>query len=86
MPLFTFVCEKCDVKQEKFLHKLTEGDKILCEKCGGLCKRLFSICGTDVVLDARDELAQNILPDAKRIMKNMENGKDADFSDIYGDN
>jgi putative FmdB family regulatory protein len=86
MPLYTFKCMKCDTKVEKFLHKFTDGDEILCEECGGPCGRVFSICSSEVMLNAKDELSQRILPDVRRISKNIQDGKDSDFSDLCGDN
>lgn len=86
MPLFTFKCPKCDFTIEKFLHRLADDTEILCEKCDGKCERQFSQSKTNTVLDAKDMLSQQIIPDAKRMMDNVKKGKDSDFVDIYGDN
>jgi len=86
MPLFTFKCQKCEFMAERFFHKISEDTEILCEKCNSKCDRQFSQSKTDTVLDAKDMLSQQIIPDAKRMVDNVKKGKDSDFADIYGDN
>lgn len=86
MPLFTFKCPKCEYIVEKFLHKLPENIEVICENCKTTCDRQFSKSKTLTVLDARETLKQQILPDAKRMVDNISKGKDKDIVDVYGDN
>jgi putative FmdB family regulatory protein len=83
MPLFNFKCGKCDIVFERFMHASKED--VICEKCGEICEKIFSVCGNRVELNSKDLYEQQIMPDAKRMMDNMRNGKDSDFCDVYGE-
>lgn len=83
MPLFNYECTECDYCVEKFQHNSAE--EVLCEECGTKCKKVFASTKNRVWLDARATYNEQIKPDAERIMKNMNKGRDKEFFDIYGE-
>ena len=86
MPLFNYVCSKCNHIMEKFQHNSNEDIEVECEACqSNNCEKQPSFARNRVWLDAKDMFKDKIGPDAKRIMDNMRRGSDKDFSDIYGD-
>ncbi len=85
MPLFSYECGKCLKIIEKFQHKASENPALNCE-CGSTeFTRLFNKCNNRIHLDAKEFFKQKISPDADRIKKNINKGKDRDFFDIHGE-
>ena len=85
MPLFSYECIKCQIVIEKFHHKINEMPKLTCE-CGNTeFVKLFNKWNNRTSLDAKEFLKQKIRPDADRISKNINKGKDKDFFDIHGE-
>ena len=85
MPLFSYKCVRCDQVVEKFQHNRGEVE-ITCEECGSKdFERMPTWSNSRTQLCARDMLEQNILPDADRIIKEIQSGNDSAFLDIYGD-
>lgn len=86
MPMFVFKCDKCEAFIEKFLHNFDDEFEFECNECGGTsCSRELPIHNTRIRLDARDMLNEKILPDARRIMKDINEDKKDAFADICGD-
>ena len=87
MPLFTYKCLDCECLVEKFQHDAEEDIEVMCPECEGTnCERQMPFAHGRTWLNAKDMIKEKIGPDAKRIMDNMNRGKDKDFFDIYGDN
>lgn len=85
MPLFNYQCNKCEAVVEKFQHKTSDVLEITCE-CGSKeFTKLFGKTHNRVYLNSKDMLNKRINPDADRISKNINKGKDRDFLDIYGE-
>jgi len=71
---------------EKFQHNAEDG-YITCSECSSInCEKQMPFAHNRVWLEAKDMIKEKIGPDARRIMDNMNKGKDSDFFDIYGDN
>lgn len=85
MPLFSYKCSKCEHEVERFQHNSEEDLEITCEECGEKCVKQLPFTHTRVWLEAKDFYKEKIAPDAKKIMDNINRGKDKDFFDIYGD-
>lgn len=86
MPLFNYQCTECYNIVEKFQHSVDSKVNIICNECGSdKFERLISSTQNRVCLNARDNLHQKILPDAKRISNNINNGSDNAFLDICGE-
>ena len=85
MPMYSYQCQECKIEIERFQHNSKMPD-LECENCK-CCNfiRLFNKTHNRTWLNAKDNLSQKILPDAKRIMTNISKGKDKDFHDITGD-
>ena len=85
MPLFNYMCLKCNEIVEKFQHKPEEID-IECEECGhDEFERVIGNVHHKIVYDANGTLKNRIKPDMDRIYKNISKGKDNDFLDIAGE-
>lgn len=85
MPLFTYECTSCGHIMEKFMHAPADNE-IECEKCGDKhCIRHFPIVSTRVWQEAKEFYRDKIAPDAKRIVNNINRGRDKDFLDVCGD-
>lgn len=85
MPLFSYQCKQCQQVVEKFQHSAKSEPKLTCS-CGHTeFVRLMPGTQNRVVLNARDNLNQKILPDAQRIQNDISKGKDSAFLDIYGE-
>lgn len=85
MPLFNYMCLKCDEIVEKFQHKPVK-PKIGCKKCGyKKFKRIIGKIRNKITYNAKDTYKNRIKPDVDRINKNISDGKDKDFLDISGD-
>jgi len=64
-----------------------EDVEVVCTECEGTnCERQMPFAYNRTWLNAKDMVKEKIGPDARRIMDNMNKGKDRDFFDIYGDN
>jgi len=85
MPLFNFQCQKCELVLEKF-QRGKDPPEITCPECE--CtefKKLLSAWNNRTWLSAKDLYNQKIAPDADRIRKEMGQGKDKHFLDLYGE-
>ena len=86
MPLFTYRCCDCDNIMEKFFFNLELTVEIVCDKCGGKkCERQLSLCQNATILDAKSFYAQKIKPDADRISKEINEGKESTLIDVCGE-
>lgn len=86
MPLFSYKCTECEQVVEKFQHNAKDEIEIACEECGAVeFERLPAWSNNRTLLNSRENLEKNILPDAERIRKDIRGGKDSAFFDIYGD-
>jgi putative FmdB family regulatory protein len=44
MPLYSYVCPKCNHEEDDVEHKMNENPAVICSECNGLMKRM--ICPT----------------------------------------
>lgn len=87
MPLFTYKCLDCGYLIEKFQHDSDGYEEVICSECEGTeCEKQMPFAYNRTWLNSKDMVTEKIGPDARRIMDNMNKGKDRDFFDIYGDN
>ena len=84
MPLFTYECDKCKEKQEKFQHK-SEEQEVLCKKCNYHCKKMIGTFGNKKLLSSKEKMEEEINPEVERIREELNNGKDSAFFDVYGE-
>jgi len=87
MPLFSYRCNECEQVVEKFQHNADVVPEMKCGYCE--CEnfeRLVAFPHNRNILNARDNLDERILPDAQRLQKEMQSGKDSTFLDLYGEN
>ena len=47
MPIFNFKCEKCGAEKEELVFKKDE--KIKCDKCNSIMKKIMSVPGKPVI-------------------------------------
>ena len=85
MPLFSFKCTECEFIVEKMIGADGYQD-VICEECGAVCKRLFSMCGNRTRLNAKDFYNEKILPGVKKFGDDLNSGNDDAFFDICGEN
>lgn len=86
MPLYNYKCLGCEIIVEVFQQNLKNVPEMQCKECGSSeLKRLLAVPKNRTQLGARDNLHEKILPDADRIRKEIESGKDSSFLDVYGD-
>lgn len=48
MPIYSFVCNQCGHKDEKYVRKIFPRSRMMCNKCGAWMRRTFSPFNTDV--------------------------------------
>lgn len=85
MPLFNFQCQKCKHVLEKF-QRGKDPPEIICPECDGIeFKKLLSKWNNRTWLNSKEFYSRKIAPDAERIRKEMSQGKDNHFLDIYGE-
>lgn len=84
MPLFNYMCKKCEIVVEKFQHNADEIE-VKCEQCGQNLMRIIGNVHHKIKYDARGTFTNRIKPDADRINNNIADGKDKDFLDIAGE-
>ena len=85
MPLFNFRCENCECTIEKF-QKGEDLPELICPECDGVeFKKVFSKWNNRKQREARELYNEKIVPDAKRIMREMKSGNNKHFLDVYGE-
>lgn len=85
MPLYNYKCLDCEAVIEVF-QQSKDTPEMQCKKCGSSrFKKLLAVPRNRTQLGSRDELFERTLPEADKIRKDIEAGKDSAFLDIYGE-
>lgn len=85
MPLFNYMCTKCETIVEKFQHNSENKIEIKCEQCGQNLVRVVGQVRSKITYDAKGTYRNRIGPEVERINNNIAQGKDKDFLDIAGE-
>jgi len=84
MPLFLYKCPKC----EEISEQLVSGSdvEVMCEKCKEKCERQMNMHKNRTQLDAKVLYNDKIMPEVRRISKEIDKEKESTMFDICGEN